>query len=470
MHRGKILLSAIIALAIGISPVNAENISLNEIQESESAHQLTKGMESGFGTDHWIYKSLKSLSEKYGLTLKYDAEKFKSEEPLTRKEAALILLNLTSQIEDTKTELNDSENTRIEILRDEFKKEIALITNRLAAVESTVDSLNGKVEMLEKSDKKSWKYLFAEKMQLGAGLQFDYSGQIKEGANTPPPNFRIPYSELYIKGRVFPHIDYFASYLFSRQFNPSTGLLEGNGLPTTLFMSTDIIPRNKIFFGQTRIPQGYEGMFPIAELDIITRAQISRNFSNYWDKGVRIDGDYGFAQYQLGFYNGAGINRNDTNRDLTFASMFILKPLYNLPQLGDLSLAGGIYTGKQLYGISPNAVEQTTLSFYGKYTLKRYHVWGEYARRDGYLNPGQIANGWYVHNAFDITKRLQLLFRYDDFDSSQRVTNNATREYTLGTNYFFRGNNLKLQVNGVYVDAQFAPDSERIDVRTQIFF
>ena len=65
---------------------------------------------------------------------------------------------------------------------------------------------------------------------------------------------------------------------------------------------------------------------------------------------------------------------------------------------------------------------------------------------------------------------MQLFARYDQFDPNVGVLKNLISEYTLGGNYFLSNQNLKLQLNMVYVQDRARKDSERIVVQTQYKF
>jgi len=90
--------------------------------------------------------------------------------------------------------------------------------------------------------------------------------------------------------------------------------------------------------------------------------------------------------------------------------------------------------------------------------------------RRGYTAQSQIARGMFTEATYDLTQKLQLVAKYDIFDPNQRFKKDDLREYTLGTNYFFAGNNIKLQVNATAVQNQIAKDSKRLMVLTQYVF
>ena len=76
--------------------------------------------------------------------------------------------------------------------------------------------------------------------------------------------------------------------------------------------------------------------------------------------------------------------------------------------------------------------------------------------------------GWYVTLGYHLTKKLELLARYDDFNPDKKIHNNNQREYTAGINYYLKGQSLKLILNYIYCQNQAKSNSHRILLGTQI--
>ena len=96
----------------------------------------------------------------------------------------------------------------------------------------------------------------------------------------------------------------------------------------------------------------------------------------------------------------------------------------------------------------------------------------EYANADGSNGGDGLTNkkrqGWYVTLGYRITKKLEAILRYDEFDPDKKISNNNKREYTAGINYYIKGQALKLILNYVYCQNSSAPDSHRIIIGSQI--
>ena len=488
MKKKKVILAALIALLSVNSEVFAKSISLNELQNSQANYVPAVNVTSKeIDGSHWVYKSLENITKKYGLLVGDAGDKFDGSKSLTRSEAAVILVNLIGKVEQEKIDLDSSEKTQIDILKNELSQEITALTGRVATLESNVNKIQGSVTKLQDSDKNSLKYGFGEDFKVTGALQLRYNGIMEKGVDsaTFPPNFSIPYSDLVFSGKIAPHLTY------TTQLQPSTtwattvaSLSSSNAIGGILgdaYVSTDIIPHHTVIFGQNRVPIGVEGILSTRAVDTVDRSQIARNFSNARDLGIKIAGSYPLFDYTVGAYNGAGQNYKDVSNDMGVGGWITAKPLYKLPQYGKLEMGGGYY--RDLNGNTTNTLlasrfETQTWGASLYYKYKKIGWKNEWAMRRGYsytttpalVNPqDNIAKGMFSEATYDLNPKLQLLAKYDIFDQNQLVKNANNTEYTLGTNYFI-GQNIKLQVDGVAVSNQAGKDSKRLMVLTQYVF
>ena len=461
MNGWKIKLVIVGLVLIINSPIYARTVTLQELQQDVlPANTVVSDPGKTFSRDHWAYKTLENVTKKYGLLVGKPEEKFDGARPLSRNEAAILLVSLAGKIEQSKYELTESEKAQIDILRQELKNEMQDLTGRVATLETSVDTLKGSVSMLEDTDKKQWGFDFGEKFKINGAFQTRYTGITRKGADNYAPNFRIPLAEFTLSGKLYPHINYAVGLKTERTFTSSS-----KGLLGDAYVSTDILPHHNIYLGQSRVPIGYEGTLSAPVLDTIDKSQISRNFSDTRDLGIKTVGSWSLIDYSVGAFNGDGQNTNDTNRDMNIATWAVIKPLYKYPRFGKLELGGGYNIGRK-----DTLEHQNVMSYYAGYKYKRYAIRGEYASANSYLANDVKARGWYVHNSYDITKKIQLIARFDQFDPNFRTDNNLVTESTLGTAYYLSGNNLKLQLNLVHVDDRAGKNSNRLGVQTQYKF
>ncbi|MDD3150425.1 MAG: porin, partial [Candidatus Gastranaerophilales bacterium] len=200
-------------------------------------------------------------------------------------------------------------------------------------------------------------------------------------------------------------------------------------------------------------------------LDLVNRSQISRNFGNKRDLGVKIANNAKYFDYYLGLFNGNGENATESNnKTMDCGGWFDVKPLANIDGYGDLKLGGGYYNGRTGTGVNHN-----NLGAFLDYGIGKYGFRAEWAGNDGYGSKGESARGWYVHNTYDLTDNFELVARYDQFDPNTDIKANKISEYTLGTNYYLT-KNLKFQLNYTFVASQAGKDSNRFALLTQLAY
>ena len=96
----------------------------------------------------------------------------------------------------------------------------------------------------------------------------------------------------------------------------------------------------------------------------------------------------------------------------------------------------------------------------------------EYANADGSNGATGLTakhrEGWHTTLGYHLTKKIELVARYDELNQDKKVSHNNRREYTAGVNYYLKGQALKLVLNYIYSQTQNKLDSHRFLVGTQI--
>jgi phosphate-selective porin len=220
--------------------------------------------------------------------------------------------------------------------------------------------------------------------------------------------------------------------------------------------------------GQAKIPFSLENLTSSNKLELIDRSQavealVARGKDvggnqNGRDIGVQLGGtilklkDRSVVDYRLGFYNGSGINTIDNNEKKDYAVRVILHPVVGL------DISGAIYNGSrfvpEIKEVKTNGVVTTAAaaaknvdrSRYGfdlNYDWNNLGIRGEYIHgtddkinRDGYY----IQGGYYF-----LQKKLQLIAKYDFYDTDKVKAKDASTWYVLGANYNFNPN-VRLQL------------------------
>jgi len=418
--------------------------------------------------NHWAYKRLVNITEKHGLLVGNSENFFDSNKALSRNEAAVILVNLIGKIREENTAMSEVEQEQIQILKEEFKKEIDFISGRVEKLESNVTELQGRVATIEKSDAKDVKFGFGEKMQLQALLKFKYTGLLDRGTTSDKANFDVPQARIRILGNVHKNVGYVADFNAHTTFTDTTK----RAVLNNAYVWTDIIPHHKVQVGQFWLPIGEEGPCSPENLDLAEKSQISRNFSNLKDTGAQIQGNTKFVDYKAAVFNGQGYNSADTvNSSMDYGFWGVVKPLALHPEYGSLKLGGGYYNGSLGTGTRATTFasrNHDTASYYAEYRYKKLGLKGEYAVKDGYSSTyNKKADGFYAQTDYFLTDKIQLLARYDTFRRDIDIINSESKEYTAGLNYFMNNKNLKFQFNYVFVDNYTPKNGQKLIFLTQ---
>ena len=231
------------------------------------------------------------------------------------------------------------------------------------------------------------------------------------------------------------------------------------------YVKTTRIPHHTILFGNSRTGTGFEGAQSPYTLPFINRSQISRNFANVRKVGLRVKGNYDFVDYDLGGYSSD-----------TFFTEFLpgaevdawvnFKPLAKLENKGKLTTGGGIVSGRR------NSTDYFLSGVYIGYKYKKFWSRMEYAKADGSNGGSGLTTkhreGYYVTLGYKLTKKLELLARYDEFIPDRVRRRDVQREYSAGMNYYVKGQALKFMLNYVFCQHYQRANSHRILLGAQL--
>ncbi|MDP3915110.1 MAG: porin [Bacteroidota bacterium] len=231
--------------------------------------------------------------------------------------------------------------------------------------------------------------------------------------------------------------------------------------------------------GQAKIPFSLENLTSSNKLELIDRSQavealVARGKDvggnqNGRDIGIQLGGtilklkDRPVVDYRLGVYNGSGINVADNNENKDYAARLIVHPITGL------DISGALYNGSRFVpevktGTVVNTpsknVDRNRYGFDLNYDLKNLAIRGEYIHRTDDLIDRE---GYYFQAGYYfLQKKLQLIAKYDFYDTDMAKTDNASTWYVFGANYNFN-TNVRLQANytlkqevGTSIDNNFA--------------
>ena len=233
-----------------------------------------------------------------------------------------------------------------------------------------------------------------------------------------------------------------------------------------MYIETNRIPHTRVLIGNSRPGVGIEGAQSPYTLSFINRSQISRNLSNMRKFGVRVRGDYSLMNYDAGIYS-SSTNFTSFFPGHEFDAWINLKPLGKTDgKYGKLVTGAGVQSGEK------HDTSYYMTGAYAGYEYKNFMANFEYASADGYNGvvglSSNKAEGFYSTVGYKISPKLQVLGRYDQYTPNKNFSDDIRREYSVGFNYFIKGQALKLVLNYVFCQNDLIEDSHRIILGTQI--
>lgn len=231
-------------------------------------------------------------------------------------------------------------------------------------------------------------------------------------------------------------------------------------------IETTRIKNHTILFGSSRPQVGYEGGNSAKTIPFLTRSQASRNFSNARKTGVKADGKYKWVDYEIGGFS-SDIRYHEFFPGVEGNLWVDFKPLANVEEkYGKLYVGGGISHGER------NSTEFSVASSAIRYNKEKFWARAEYQHADGSNGGSGLTDkkgyGYNLTLAYRLTKKLELLARFDDFDKDKSIKNNNSREYTAGINWYILGQTARIMLNYIFCENEAKSDSHRILLGTQI--
>ncbi|MBQ1990395.1 MAG: porin [Rikenellaceae bacterium] len=257
--------------------------------------------------------------------------------------------------------------------------------------------------------------------------------------------FDIRRARLDIKGNIAPKLD----YRLQLEFASSPKIIDA-------FVRYTPVKGFGVQFGQAKFPFTLENPISPLKLETIENAMgvsymsgfsdLSGIKANGRDIGLSIFGDLfkGVINYQLGVYNGAGINKSDDNKHKDFAGRLNVNPIKHL------TLSGSVYLGKT--GAQAEMADRNRYAVGARFdnkalVLRSEYIWGSTGE--------QQSEGVYALAGYWVTKKIMPVVRYDYFCKNAGATDLAVKKASAQTNYlvgvdYWPLKNLRLQFNYTY--------------------
>lgn len=379
----------------------------------------------------------------------------------------LLVTTLTTQAYDDDLEILEEDSPEV-IKLDVTREEISPDKEEFKKTEE--ESLFARIAKREYDDLNRADFLLADELthKFDKGIldkvQFfgAYQGNLVETLRSDDhaTNYEFGFMDLGATGQFK---DKKTDFLVRLNFMPSDNLTFFQRLVTDAYIENRSIPHHKIIVGNSRNQNGVDAGMGAYLYPFANRSQIGRTFGNVRALGVRLVGDYSLADYSIAFNSSQRYWRNFFP-GVEFTGWANLKPLGKTDgRYGKLTIGGGLNAGH-------NDINYMTTGFYVGYEYKKFMANFEYSYANG-INAMRLssdkAKGFYTSVGYNLTKKLQVLARYDQFDPNLDRGNDIRREYTAGINYFIKGTALLLMLNYVFCQDEKTDNSHRIVIGTQ---
>ena len=301
----------------------------------------------------------------------------------------------------------------------------------------------------------------------GYGM-LQYQGEDKEGSHSNTFNLRL--ARFILDGKI-------GDFDWRAQIQGTN--VKGPGEPTVqlvdLYAEWRKYPEFKVRAGQFKRAFTFENpTHPITQ-GWYSYAQVINNLSGFGDRtgekssggrdiGIQVSGDLfpnaegrRLLHYQIGVYNGEGINQKDKDNKKDFIGGLWVMPIQGV-RIGAFGWTGtrgelsGTYTDEN--GVKQSLTIQSARK--NRYCLSAEYDKDEYTFRTEYIHSqglgsnldlGDKADGWYVFGIVPVVKsKLHAKARYQCYRDNKEW-DRAKSMYEIGFNYFFTKN---LQVNFEY--------------------
>jgi len=244
--------------------------------------------------------------------------------------------------------------------------------------------------------------------------------------------------------------------------------------------------------GQFKTPFGFEQLYSDPKLFTIERSLVNDVLTLGRAVGAQLGGTLLDKRitYAAGIFNGTLVNFNYNDNDqFTIVDRVSVTPWRGklFGQEGQWTLGANYFYSDDVAATNMSAeLSFTKKQFAGirhgcgadlQFHLGPFDLWAEYLgaefRPDDRKPDDRFhTDGWYVLGGyFVVPKKLQAIVKYETFDPRRYEDGNSTDTWTFGLNYYIKGDDLKLQLNYLLVDANGEPDNRsKLLLRLQAIF
>lgn len=277
-------------------------------------------------------------------------------------------------------------------------------------------------------------------------------------------------ARLGVKGTFAENVEFTLQSEFG---NNSIGGVSGyRAQITDCLLSLNRYPAAVVAIGQFKTPYGYEQLVADTKSLFVERSLPNDRLTLSRQIGAMVSGFVMTPRvtYAAGLFNGNGVNNGANDNDqflyvgrLTGTVVQTSKGRVGVGVNGFSTRDTGTFTG-----------HRTGLGFDLQASFGPAEIQTEYlqTRSNPEVGADSKADGWSVLGSYMIVpKKLQGLLRYEVYDPSTRVAADQSSLWTVGFNYFLKGDDLKVSLNYLIGDPAGPLSSQgRLISRFQVIY
>lgn len=310
-------------------------------------------------------------------------------------------------------------------------------------------------------------------LSIGGYLQLQAEAGDSPDARFPAEDrFLLRRARLTLKGSFVENLDFVLQSEFG---NGNLAANAGNRAQLTdLYVVWNKFDRANVTLGQFKTPYGYEQLMSDTKGLLIERSLPNDRLTLSRQTGAMVSGEIidDRLTYAAGLFNGNSVNNGGNDND-NFA--YVGRLAGTLVDRKKLKLTAGA-NAFQSSDTNPLGFtgDRTGLGFDLQAKSGRFDAAAEWLRTESSPDAGTnfTAEGWSALAAYQlIQKKLQAVVRYEVYDPNTDVSGDDGDVWTVGFNYFIKGDDLKLSLNYLLGDpAGSLSDQGRLLARMQIIF
>jgi phosphate-selective porin OprO/OprP len=249
---------------------------------------------------------------------------------------------------------------------------------------------------------------------------------------------------------------------------------------TDAFINWNRFDSANVRAGQFKTPFGFEQMYQDSQLTFAERSLVSDRLTPGRQLGAQAGGEYWFDRFNwaVGVFNGNGINQNFNDNDrflevgrvsvAPVSGRYFERPTRWTIGIDSFRSRDANVSVPTEFGIdsTPTSTAKDNvfagvrrgIGYDSQVQVGPVEAWGEYLQvtfdpTDRLPLRHLKSNGWSGQlSAFVIENKLQLAARRERFDPNTNAGHNATRTTTIGANWYFKQNDIKLQLDWLRSD------------------